>query len=226
MKARICVSILPQTSSEALKLIEKAEEAKADLIEIRLDKLENYEKLGDLASHGETPKIATNKLSSYRGNFKGTETEQKQILLTAAKTGFNYVDIDLSTSNLKEFTTEASELGAKLIVSFHDFEGVLKLADLERVLEREIACGADICKIVTTATRFEDNLTLLNFSSAACKRCSVVCFAMGGTGKVSRLLSPLFGCTFTFAALESGSETASGQMTIQEMRKAYKLLGL
>jgi len=226
LKARVCVSILPKTSTEALKLIEKAEEAKADLIEVRLDKLDKHDRLADLASHGKTLKIATNKLLSCRGNFKGTETEQKQILLTAAKTGFNYVDIELSTSNLKEFKTQISDLGAKLIVSSHDFEGTLKLTELNIVLEREIVAGADICKIVPTAKRIEDNLTLLNFCSAASKRCSVVCFAMGEPGKVSRLLSPLFGCAFTFAALESGSETASGQMTIQEMRSTYKLLGV
>jgi 3-dehydroquinate dehydratase len=49
---------------------------------------------------------------------------------------------------------------------------------------------------------------------------------MGELGRVSRLLSPLFGGFFTFASLELGSETAAGQMTIQEMRAAYELLGL
>jgi 3-dehydroquinate dehydratase len=48
---------------------------------------------------------------------------------------------------------------------------------------------------------------------------------MGELGKVSRLLSPLFGGFFTFASLERGNETASGQMTIQEMKAAYELLG-
>jgi 3-dehydroquinate dehydratase-1 len=223
---RICVSILPKTANEALKLIDKAEEAAADLVEVRLDELKNVGSLVDLASHGEKPKIATNRLTSCRGKFTGTETEQKQILLTAAKSGFEYVDIELSASNLREFTTEISEYGAKPIVSFHDFAHSLELAELHTVLEREIACGADVCKIVTTARRLEDNLTLLNFTAAACKRTNVVCFAMGDLGKVSRLLSPLFGCLFTFAALECGSETAPGQMTVEEMKIAYKLLGL
>ena len=49
---------------------------------------------------------------------------------------------------------------------------------------------------------------------------------MGEHGKVSRLLSPLFGGFFTFASLEQGSETAPGQMSIKEMRSAYELLGL
>jgi 3-dehydroquinate dehydratase type I len=212
--------------AEALKLVERAEEASADLVEVRLDGMQKHEELADLTKHGNVLKIATNRLASLRGKFTGTETEQKQILLAAAKSGFDYVDIELSASNLKEFTTEASEHGAKPIVSFHDFEGALNLTELDSVLEREIASGADVCKIVTTAKRVEDNLALLSFTVAACKRANVVCFAMGEYGRVSRLLSPLFGGFFTFAALESGGETAPGQMTIQEMRTAYKLLGL
>jgi 3-dehydroquinate dehydratase type I len=225
LTARICVSILPKTSTEALKLIEKAEEEKADLIEVRLDRLNKPYNLADLASHGKTPKIATEKPVSCRGGFSGTETEQKHILLDAAKNGFEYVDVDLFTSNLKTFTTQTSENGAKAIVSFHDFTSSLQLSRLNEILEGEIASGADVCKIVTTAKRVEDNLTLLNFVSAARKRTKIVCFAMSEHGKVSRLLSPLFGGFFTFASLEKGRETAPGQIAIGEMRHAYELLG-
>lgn len=226
MTPRICASISPQTATEALKLIDQAKEAGANLVEVRLDSLKTLDKLAEIAKHTKIQKIATIRLVKNRGKFAGQEIEQKQTLLAATKNGFNFVDIELSASNLKEFTTEASECGAKVIVSFHDFDGSLKLADLDRVFEREIAAGADICKIVTTAKRIEDNLTLLNFTSAACKRANVICFAMGAAGRVSRLLSPLFGGFLTFAKLEHGKETAAGQMTVQEMRNAYKLLGL
>jgi len=223
---RICVSILPKTTTEALRLIEKAEESHADLIEVRLDCLEDHSELADLAAHGKAPKIATNKPRSCQGNFSGTETEQQQILLTAAKNGFEYVDIELATPKLKDFVNEMKELGVEPIVSFHDFAGPLSLSELNSVLEREIASGAGVCKIVTTAKRIEDNLTILNFTSTVCSKAKIVCFAMGELGKVSRFLSPLFGGYFTFASLERGSETASGQMTIQEMKTAYELLGL
>ena len=226
MTQKICVSIIPKTTEEALRLIELAEKASADLVEVRLDGLRDHADLTDLAKHGNIQKIATNRLVSSLGGYEGTEKEQKRILLSAAKKGFEYVDIEHSASNLKEFTTEVSENGAKPIVSFHDFQHSLELVELNTVLEQEIASGADVCKIVTTAKRIEDNLTLLNFTAAACNRANIVCFAMGDYGKISRLLSPLFGCFFTFAALESGGETAPGQMTIHEMRTAYKLLGL
>jgi 3-dehydroquinate dehydratase len=49
---------------------------------------------------------------------------------------------------------------------------------------------------------------------------------MGELGKPSRFLSPIFGAFFTIASFERGKETASGQLTIQEMKTAYHALGL
>jgi 3-dehydroquinate dehydratase type I len=220
--ARICVSILPKTVPEALQLIEKAEAAHADFIEVRLDCLEdcleNHCGLADLTAHGETQKIATDKASRK-------ETEHRQMLLGAAKSGFEYVDVDLSTPRLESLVKELKALGAKPIVSLHKFDGSLSISELNSILEREISSGADVCKIVTTAERMEDNLNILEFMSTASSKAKVVCFCMSELGKVSRLLSPLFGGFFTFASLERGSETASGQMTIQEMKAAYELLG-
>jgi 3-dehydroquinate dehydratase type I len=222
VNARICVSILPKTVPEALRLIEKAEVAHVDFIEVRIDRLEdcleNHRGLADLAAHGKTPKIATDRSSR-------TETEQRQMLLNAAKSGFEYVDAELSTPQLKDLVKELKALGAKPVVSLHKFDGSLSISKLNSVLEREISSGAEVCKIVTTAKQVEDNLTALNFISAASRKAKVVCFCMGELGKVSRLLSPLFGGFFTFAALERGKETAAGQMTIQEMKSAYELLG-
>jgi 3-dehydroquinate dehydratase type I len=222
VNARICVSILPKTVPEALRLIEKAEVAHTDFIEVRIDRLEdcleNHRGLADLAAHGKTPKIATDKSSR-------TETEQREMLLSAAKSGFEYVDAELSTPQLKDLVKELKALGAKPIVSFHKFDGSLNVSELNSVLEREISSGAEVCKIVTTAKQMEDNLTTLNFISAASRKTKLVCFCMGELGKVSRLLSPLFGGFFTFASLELGKETAVGQMTIQEMKAAYEILG-
>jgi 3-dehydroquinate dehydratase type I len=220
--ARICVSILPKNVPEALQLIEKAEDAQADFIEVRLDCLEdcleNHCGLADLAAHGKTQKIATDKASRK-------ETEHHQLLLGAAKSGFEYVDTELSTPRLASLVKELKALGAKSVVSLHKFDGSLSISELNSIFEREISSGADVCKIVTTAERMEDNLNTLKFTSTASSKAKVVCFCMSELGKVSRLLLPLFGGFFTFASLERGSETASGQMTIQEMKAAYELLG-
>jgi 3-dehydroquinate dehydratase type I len=215
--ARICVSISPKNWTEGLQLIEKAEAAHADFIEVRFDHLENGLGLAELTAHGKKPKIATDKSPRK-------ETERRQMLLNAAKSGFEYVDVELSAPRLQYLVKELKALGAKPIVSFHKFDGSLSISELNSILEREISSSAEVCKIVTTAKHIEDNLTTLNFTSSASRKAKVVCFCMGELGKISRLLSPLFGGFFTFASLERGSETAAGQMTIQELKATYELL--
>jgi len=70
-------------------------------------------------------------------------------LLTAAKSGFTYVDIDVQTPSAQDFIKEVKALGFKCIVSFHDYKGSPKTEELNEVLEQQILVGADVCKIVT-----------------------------------------------------------------------------
>jgi 3-dehydroquinate dehydratase type I len=221
---RICLSIHPKNDLEALKLIDKAENAHADLIEVRLDSLETSRNLSDLTAYTEIPLIATNKLVGESGYFTGTETERQQTLINAAKSGFEYVDLDLSNPKLEETLGSLKELGAKTIVSFHKFDEALSASEMNTILEKQISSGAHVCKIISTATKIQDNLNALAFVAANASRAKLVCFCMGELGKVSRLLSPMFGAYFTFASLEAGSETAPGQLSIKEMKTAYNLL--
>jgi 3-dehydroquinate dehydratase type I len=223
---RICVSILPKNNVEALSLIEQAEKAKADFIEVRLDSLEPSRNLSEHSKKTKIPLIATNKLQNEKGSFSGTETERQETLLEAAKNGFEYIDVDMSSSKYKETIAKLKQLGARPIVSHHNFDGALGIAEMSNILKQQISSGAAVCKIVTTAKKIEDNLAVLNFISAIPDRVKLVCFCMGENGKISRLLSPMFGAYFTFASLEQGSETALGQMSIREMRVAYDLLGV
>jgi 3-dehydroquinate dehydratase type I len=212
--------------SEALNLIENAEKEQADLVEVRLDCFEIPQNLSDLAESTNLPLIATNKLQSEKGYFAGNENERQQTLLSAAENGFEYVDVDVSSPKSKETIDKIKQLGVKPIASYHKYDGALGVSRMEKILDEQIASGASVCKIVTTANQIEDNLPTLNFISWASGKAKLVCFCMGEHGRISRLLSPLFGAYFTFASLEQGSETAAGQMSLTEMRNAYALLGI
>jgi 3-dehydroquinate dehydratase type I len=223
---RICVSILPKNNLEALNLIKKAEKAKADLIEVRLDCLETSRNLSELVKSAKISLIATNKGASEKGFFAGTEAERQQILLNAAENGFEYVDVNLSSPKNQETIDKLKQSGAEAIVSYHKFDGALSVSEMEKVLEQEIAIGASVCKIVGTANKIEDNIAVLDFVASHSSKAKLVCFCMGEAGKISRLLSPMFGAFFTYASIEQGSETAKGQMSIGEMRAAYGILGV
>ena len=210
MSAKICVSILPKNIAEALNLIEKAEKAEADFIEVRLDCLEETRNLSDLPKSTKIPLIATNKLQSEKGYFTGSEAERQQTLLNAAKSGFAFVDVDFSSPKRSETISQLKQLGTKTVVSYHKFDGILNASSMEKILDEQIASGADICKIVLTAKQIEDNLPVLSFVSFASTKAKLVCFCMGEQGKTSRLLSPVFGAYFTFASLERRQPDGSG----------------
>jgi 3-dehydroquinate dehydratase type I len=212
--------------TEAQHLIDESEKNQADFIEVRLDLFKHLDEITSLAAHGKKPKIATNKPLSCGGMFSGTEVKRRNALLDAAKCGFEYVDTELSTDDLEEFSRQIRKTGAKTVVSSHDFSGTPDLSKLKEILRKEIAAGADVCKVITTAKTVGDNLTVLNFISSVAPKTRIVSFAMGELGRTSRLLSPFFGGLFTFASLKQGSETATGQMSIKEMRTAYRILGL
>jgi 3-dehydroquinate dehydratase type I len=216
---RICVSIQPENASDIQRMMIKAEASRADFIEVRLDELISLGDLQILKDHHKTPLIVAD--HSHR-----PEVERQMMIVGAAKWGFGYVDIDLQTPKLQKLIAQAKAEGLRCIVSSHDYYKTPDVVELNRILEREVSSGADVFKIVTTAKRLEDNLTLLQFIQSAPIRKKPICFAMGELGRTSRLLSPVFGSFFTFASLDQGSETASGQMTVQEMRSAYELLKL
>jgi 3-dehydroquinate dehydratase type I len=224
MTPNICVSIKPKNIQETLTLIEKAETAKADFIEVRLDDLETNLNLGDLSASTKIPLIATNKMLSENGSFTGTSTQRHQTLINAAKNGFRYVDLDLSVTGLEKQIADLKAFGVKVIVSFHKFDCAFSSQEMQDILNKEIHSGADVCKIIGTAKQVQDNLTVLNFVSENSVKTQLVSFCMGEYGRISRLLSPAFGAFFTFAALEQGSETAPGQISINEMKTAYSLL--
>lgn len=217
---------MPHSVEHALKLVEEAEKQRADLIEVRLDLISEREKLGDIADSTRIPLIATNRPTWCGGKFAGSEEERKNSLLDACRSGFEYVDFEIDASWLNEALGSLRGIGVKTILSFHDFEKTPEAAELRKILESELSKGADLCKIVTTARSLHDNLTLLNFLLEESGKAKIVCFAMGAQGKPSRLLSPIFGGYFTIAALDRGAETAPGQMTLQEMKTAYKALGV
>jgi 3-dehydroquinate dehydratase type I len=226
VKPQVCVSILPKNMAEAQNLIERAQKNQADLIEVRLDRFEESRMLSDLAKNTKIPLIATNKLKSEQGFFGGSDGERQQTLIGAAKNGFQYVDVDMTSPKFKETMSKLKPLGVKLVVSYHNHESALSSREMQNVFEQQLASGADVCKIVATAKRVEDNLPVLDFVAANKGKAKLVCFCMGKEGKVSRLLSPLFGAFFTFSSLDAGSETAAGQMSIGELRAAYDLLGV
>lgn len=231
MKPRICVSLAAEDPSEISAMIRRAEEAEADLIEIRLDYLsiglsDASKILRDLVREASVPMIATNRQYEQGGLRPQDENNRTQILVQAAETGFRYVDVELTTTNLKSLVEKIRSYGAKPIISFHDFEKTPPSQDMEKIIRSEIEAEADVCKLVTTAHSIEDNLECLLLVRKMSRSARIVCFAMGWKGLISRVLSPVFGGYFTFASLRKDAKTAPGQLSIDDLKSLYVKLGV
>jgi 3-dehydroquinate dehydratase type I len=132
------------------------------------------------------------------------------------------VDIELSTDNLARIV-KLIKKHTKCLLSFHDLKGTPPLDELKKVVQGQLKAGADICKVVTTAQKIEDNWKVLQLISES-PEVRLVSFAMGPLGTVSRVFCPLVGGEFTYASIETGRESAPGQLTASDLLKVYEMI--
>ena len=214
-RPRIC-AVIVNSDVEAVKNVESL----VDLFEVRIDLVGAGWR--DVAAKLTKPWIACNRRKEEGGGWRGGEVDRVKELLSALELKPVIVDLELATENLVEIVPQVKKQ-AKCLLSYHDFEGTPPLGELVGIVRRQMKAGADIGKVVTTATKFEDNLTALQLI-ADFRQARVVSFAMGPLGSVSRVLCPLVGGDFTYASIETGKESAAGQITVRDLRKLYGVL--
>jgi len=190
-----------------------------DLFEVRIDFIGDGWQ--ELAGRLRKPWIACNRIADEGGRWEGDEKGRISELLKAVDLGADIVDLELETSNLDEIVGIIGKK-SKCILSFHELEKTPPVNEMREIVHRQLEAGADICKVITTARRFEDNLAVLQLI-AEFRKTRVVSFAMGPLGFTSRVLCPLVGGDFIYASIERGIESAPGQITARELRKIYEL---
>lgn len=215
-RPRIC-AVITTTDPRAIKAVEPL----VDLFEIRIDHVGKA--WPALARKLNRPWIACNRSVSEGGLWEESEEGRIEELLKAVELGASMVDIEIGTTRLAQ-AIPLIKGRASCLLSFHDFRGTPPLDGLKEIVHRQLAAGADICKVVTTANDPDDNLTVLQLL-AQFPRVRLVSFAMGNLGLVSRILCPLAGGDFTYASIERDRESAPGQMTVGELVKIYQMVG-
>jgi len=81
---------------------------------------------------------------------------------------------------------------------------------------------ADAYKIVTTPRKPSDNYRVLSLPKAH-PRVPMVVLAMGEMGFSTRVLSPVFGGLYTYAAPHAAEGTAAGQVSARQLRHCYRV---
>ena len=209
----VCVAISDKNIEKCLQVLDSVEMA-----EIRLDMTDyNPDEIKVVFSH---PTIT---IATCRPDKMG-KAEQLKRLAKAIESGAKYVDIEIEADeDLRTLLiSKAKKHGCKVIISYHNYDTTPGLKELYRIVDECFVLGADIAKLATFSKSKADNARLLSLYS---NEKPVIALGMGETGKITRIMAPLMGAEFTFAAMDEGLATAPGQITYTNLKNILNLLG-
>ena len=219
---RICIALgLPDVPA-LLEHARREAEAGEIFLEFRLDFL-NQPVWGAQAIRGfleqfpEVIVLATCRRHQNRGRYNGSIEEQFAVLDLAVQNGAHAIDVEIESAEAARERLHQFNGRAHVIVSYHNFEAT---PPLDPIINRIMRVPADSYKLVTTARKPSDNSRILAASKTAARQRMVV-LAMGELGFPTRVLSPVFGGVYTYAAPMLVQGTAAGQVSARSLRHVY-----
>ena len=215
-QTKIAIPIFQAKKEDVIKVAEDCIEKGADVLEFRIDALDNpnYKDIQEIIEEINFPMIATNRISSEGGSFKGTEEERIDILLKCAPL-VDYVDIELQSDD--KYIKQIHDTGVTTIVSYHDFHKTPEINEIMYIVEKEQKLG-DIAKVAFMPNDLDDTLKILAILSH-CE--NTIAISMSDLGSYTRVMASKFDSPITFAA---GTDvTAPGQIDIETMKSLLNM---
>ena len=217
MRPRIVETVTGATTGE-LRLARDAAQARADIVELRIDGVADLD-LPALLADRAAPVIVTCRPVWEGGLFDGTEPDRLRMLRRARALGAEFIDVEFRADWRSVLhhseppnprTSEPPNDG--IVLSFHDFTGVP--ADLETIAAGMEASGADVVKIAVTPSRLDECVRLARVGQSLS---TGVVIGMGPKGVMSRVVPQRFHACWTYA----GALAAVGQIPYDVLRERY-----
>ena len=215
-QTKIAIPIFQAKKEDVIQVAEDCIEKGADVLEFRIDALDNpnFKDIQEIIEEINFPRIATNRISSEGGSFKGTEEERIDILLKCAPL-VDYVDIELQSDD--KYIKQIHDTGVTTIVSYHDFHKTPEINEIMYIVEKEQKLG-DIAKVAFMPNDLDDTLKILAILSH-CE--NTIAISMSDLGSYTRVMASKFDSPITFAA---GTDvTAPGQIDIETMKSLLNM---
>lgn len=179
-------------------------------------------------SIGDRPLLFTYRTVSEGGNGALPSDKVCLLIKAAAEAGADLVDVELAMAGKQAslLTEELKKTGAKVILSFHDFEKTPPAKEMLSTLLMMQETGGDISKIAVMPQSDEDVMTVLDvcrqMKHAHADRPYIV-IAMGQRGMPTRLCCSFTGSALTFVTAAGAS--APGQVPSDIMARIRALQG-
>ncbi|MEP7037717.1 MAG: shikimate dehydrogenase [Acidobacteriota bacterium] len=213
---KICVSVCAETANEMTEQIKRAEKL-ADLVELRFDclKKEEFDKLNY--------NFPCNRKWIF--TFRPKEQGGKKTLSLEEREEFWNSGNDFCGGDFEEDVVENHLywLYDPIICSYHNFNEVPD--NLVQIYERikDANANVDVIKIAVQADDITDTISIWKLlEKAKAENKQIIPIAMGEAGKWTRILGLAHGAFMTYASLESGSETAPGQVSVTDLIEVYR----
>ena len=232
----IAVPLVGETREAILKEAETVKSLSPDLIEVRADYwdfIEDTDKsiamLKDIkAVMPDVPILLTVRIKAERGH-QDVDTQKKFAFYerAIAEKLPTLIDVELAYGPdvIKDFKKKLEGTGIKLVVAYHDLKGTPSSDEIKSIMEREIAAGGDVAKIVVKPNKEEDVLSFLN-GTLSFRRANpnypIIASGSGDVGRITRLIGGLFGIDLTFASGVKGSNPT--QMPVAIVRDANNVI--
>jgi 3-dehydroquinate dehydratase type I len=213
-----CIPIIARDTEEALRKMAVAAPL-ADIVEVRLDLMNSFE-LGPIIRSSVKPVLITYRSEKEGGMGKDDPDTVAGYLVSAIKEGTNLIDLELGMPlKLRERIINARG-DTKVIISTHINDGTPSRDELKRIFNESVGAGGNMVKIVTRASRWDDNFRVLELIPEAREMgVDIIAFCTGHLGRMSRIFSLLMGAHMTFTSIQKGEESADGQIPIIEMKE-------
>jgi len=233
MQTKLTVPIASRNLDLAIQQVNTAAAAGAEMLELRTDYLENLstglvKKL--IAEVKQTrrrplPIIVTCRDKNQGGANVYPDRLRVDVLIAALEAGAEFIDFEYENFRFAE-NQERLQLAllraprSRLILSTHNFE--TKFDNIGR-LHRHILTlyPAAIAKLVYTANHINDCFEAFDLlHNTGGER---IIFCMGQAGLISRIIAKKLGSLVTFASIDEQNATAPGQLTIEQLKKIYRM---
>jgi len=190
--------------------------------EIRLDTFTQTPDPQALRASTSRPLLATFRSKPHLGVATLEDRNQRgwELRLACLKAGFDMVDLELDEPHLEDKISRIQEEGGRVVLSHHELEDN---SGLEEAFQKALRTRADIIKIIGTGRQTTDLLDQRRRYQQAQDR-SLVHFYMGAEFAATRVLSLIYGKSFTFLTPNPETAIAPGQLTFQDVTEIYQPL--
>ena len=223
--AKICVSVFSDKADELISLMRRAE-AVADVIELRFDGLDPegirvaFEQLKSEKQILLTMRPKSQGGQSARNMMDRVGFWMEYALHKMIDHGSIWLDHEHDLIPEKDFMFWVDQC---FIVRSKHYLGDETGVDLNKAYETVIS-DEEVGKIAVATNEATDAIEVWKLLLRANEEGHrAIAIAMGEAGKWTRILGPAHGAFMTYAALESGGETAPGQITAEDMIDVFRV---